>query len=75
MEQIKDNKLLQRIALVFKELRGDAELSQEEVFNHTNIHIGRIESGKANISVSTLSSLCKYFKIPMSQFIKRVEER
>lgn len=75
MNHIKDVRLLQRIALVIKELREDAELSQEEVYNDTNIHIGRIESAKANVTVCTISALCKYFKIPISQFIKRVEDR
>jgi transcriptional regulator with XRE-family HTH domain len=64
---------LQKIALVIKELRDERELSQEEVYNETNIHIGRIETAKANLSVSTLSALCKFFKIKLSDFLKRVE--
>jgi transcriptional regulator with XRE-family HTH domain len=73
MPQIRDKKLLQKIALVIKELRNKGELSQEDVYNDTNIHIGRIETAKANLSVSTLSALCKYFKIPLSEFHKKVE--
>ncbi len=74
MSQIRDTKLLQRIALVIKELRDEKKLTQEDVFNDTNIHIGRIETSKANVTVSTLSALCKYFKIRVSDFHKRVEE-
>ena len=74
MGQLRDTKLLQKIALVIKELRDARNLTQEEVYNDTNIHIGRIETAKANLSVSTLSALCKYFKIRMSEFHKRVEE-
>ena len=73
MSQIRETKLLQRIALVIKQLREDKNVSQEEVYNDTNIHIGRIETSKANITVSTLSALCKYFKIKMSEFHKRIE--
>ena len=73
MPQIRDKKLLQKIALVIKELRNNMELSQEEVYNETNIHIGRIETAKANLSVSTLSALCKFFKVSLSEFHKRVE--
>lgn len=73
MGQIRDIKLLQKIALVIKELRDERELSQEEVYNETNIHIGRIETAKANLTVSTLSALCKFFKIKLSDFLKRVE--
>ncbi len=73
MAQIRDIKLLQKIALVLKELREENELTQEQVYNDTNIHIGRIETAKANLSVTTLSTLCKYFKIKLSEFHRRVE--
>jgi len=73
MEQIRDNKLLQKISIVIKELREEKGVTQEEVYNDTNIHVGRIETAKANLSVSTLSALCKYFKIRISEFFKRVE--
>ena len=73
MGQIRDTRLLQKIALVIKELREEEGLTQEDVYNDTNIHIGRIERAKGNLSVSTLSALCKYFKIKLSDFHKRIE--
>lgn len=73
MNQIRDNKLLRKIAVVIKQLREDKGLSQEQVYNDTNIHVGRIETAKTNITVSSLSSLCKYFKIKLSEFMKLVE--
>lgn len=74
MANLKDNKLLQKIALILKGLREEKELSQEEVYNDTNIHIGRIETGKGDITVSTLSALCKYYGIKLSDFLKMVEK-
>ncbi len=73
MKQIRDNRLLQKIAIVIKELRTSRNLSQQDVYNDINIHIGRIETSRANLSVSTLSALCKYFKIKLSDFHKMVE--
>jgi transcriptional regulator with XRE-family HTH domain len=73
MTQIKDTKLLRKIALGLKELREAKELTQEDVYNDTNIHVGRIETAKANLSVSTLSALCKYFKISLADFHKKIE--
>jgi len=73
MEQIRNDKLLEKIAAVVKKLREKKGVSQEKVYNDTNIHVGRIESGKANLSVSTLAALCKYFKVRMSDFFKEVE--
>lgn len=73
MEQIRDTKLLQKISLVLKQLRAEKGVTQEDVYNDINVHVGRIETAKANLSVSTLSSLCKYFKIKLSDFHKMVE--
>jgi len=74
MAHLKDIKLLQKIALILKELREEKVLSQEEVYNDTNIHIGRIETGKGNINISTLAALCKYYGIKLSDFLKKVEK-
>ena len=74
MGQIRDKKLLQKIALVLKQLRAEKAVSQDEVYVDTNIHIGRIETARANLTVSSLSTLAKYFKIKLSEFHKRVEE-
>lgn len=73
MEQIRDTRLLQKIANVVKKLREEKGVTQETVYDDTHIHIGRIEIAKANLSVSTLSALCKYFKIKLSDFFKEVE--
>ena len=74
MGQLRDTKLLKKIAIVIKELREESSLTQEEFYNETNIHIGRLETAKANLSVSTLSAVCKFFKISLSEFHKRVEK-
>lgn len=53
-------------------MREDAGLTQEDVYNDTGIHIGRIETGNTNISVSTLDALCKYFKTNISSFLSGI---
>ena len=73
MSDIRDDKLLKKIAIVVKQLREERGKTQEEVYNEINIHIGRIETAKSNLSVSTLSALCKFFKIKLSDFHKQVE--
>ena len=75
MAQVRDDKILVRIALVLKDLRSEYQLSQEEVYYDTGVHIGRIESLQSNPTISTLSVLTKYFKIKMSEFFKRVEHK
>jgi transcriptional regulator with XRE-family HTH domain len=68
--QLKNKKLLQWIAAQVKDLRSKKNLTQEDVYNDTNIHLARIETGKVNISVSTLKYLCDYFEISLSDFFR-----
>ena len=75
MSHIRDDKLLLCIALVLKELREARGVSQQDVFLETNVHIGRIETCKSNVTVSTLLVLLKFFNIKMSEFYMRVELR
>ena len=69
MSKQRINKILvSSIALYIKQLREDRGISQEMFYIDTDIHIGRIESGKSNITVSTLSSICDYFEITLVDF-------
>ena len=80
MGQYKNDKLLAAISLVSKEFREKRGVNQQEVNidikenKGVAFHIGRIEAAKNNVSISTLHLLCEYFQIPLSEFLKRVEE-
>lgn len=68
MERTVNQDLLNFIAQRIKALRNENGLTQEDFYNDTNIHIGRIELAKRDISVSTLSKICEYFKINIDDF-------
>jgi transcriptional regulator with XRE-family HTH domain len=70
VSQVRNEALLKKIGERIKSLRENAHLTQEEFYNDTGIHIGRIETATSNISVSTLDAICKYFKIGLDQFFK-----
>lgn len=74
MAQFRDDKLLNQIALRLKALREEHNLSQEELYNDTEVHVARIETSRVNISVSTLSKLCEYFGITLEQFFAGIKE-
>ncbi|CAG2532844.1 Helix-turn-helix domain-containing protein [Maribacter dokdonensis] len=74
MKNIKDKELLTSISIVLKELREKESLTQQNVKDDTGIHIGRIETTRNDPSSSTIFELCKYFKISLSEFYKRLEE-
>lgn len=74
MAQFRDEALLKKIAKKLKQLREEHNVTQETFYNDTNIHIGRIESLKSNISVSTLNVICKYFGITLAEFFEGLKE-
>lgn len=61
---------LKRVGLRIKHLRTERDITQEDFFNDTGIHIGRIETAQRDFSMSTLHSICKYFEISPADFFK-----
>lgn len=73
MSKQRINKILvSKIASQIKQLRENKGISQEMFYIDTDIHIGRIESGKSNITVSTLSAICDYFGISLTDFFRDI---
>ncbi|MVO10394.1 helix-turn-helix domain-containing protein [Flavobacterium sp. TP390] len=62
-----------KIILNIKELRKSNNVTLETFYFDTGIHLARIEQGKTNITISTLSKICNYFKISLSDFFKEIE--
>lgn len=61
-----------KIANRIKQLRFEKGISQDTFFIDTDIHIARIESGKSNITVNTLSTICDYLGISLTDFFKEI---
>lgn len=64
--------LLEAIASRLKALRVAKGVSQETVYEDTGIHIGKIETARYNITVSTLSKLCNYYDITLKEFFDKL---
>lgn len=45
-------------------------MSKQMVYIDTDLHMGRIEQGKYNITLSTLAELCAYYKVSLQEFFK-----
>ncbi len=69
----KDEKMIHAVAERFKELRKAREISQELVQIDTGYNIGGLESGAYNITISTLSNLCKYYGVSIKEFFDGIE--
>jgi transcriptional regulator with XRE-family HTH domain len=68
MVQYHNRELMSEVIQRIKYLRQVNGITQEDFFNDTGIHLARIESGKSNITISTLGKICKYFSIELKDF-------
>lgn len=65
------DELLLRLASRIKELRLEKNLTQEDAFNDTGIHFGRIEQGKRDVSFTSLKKVCDYFQLTLEEFFSK----
>ena len=72
MKKYTDEALLKEIALRIKVLRKEKGLSQIDFLIATDINISRIEIAKNNMTISTLKTICDYFDISLSYFLKDI---
>ena len=50
------------------------DITQEQFYFDTGIHISRIEQGKSNLTIYTLYRICFYFKVNLSDFFSNIEQ-
>jgi transcriptional regulator with XRE-family HTH domain len=72
-KELNDNQLINKVAKKIKTVREERKISQQAFYDETNIHIGRIESGKINISISTLGAICNHFGLSLKEFFEEFE--
>ena len=73
-KQYQDEELLDALILTIKELRKFRGITLETFYFDTGIHLARIEQGKTNITISTLSKICNYFEISLVDFFAKVDK-
>lgn len=61
-----NDELLLNLANRLKELRKQKEVTQEDVYNDTGVHVARIEQGKRDIAYTTLCKLAEYFEVDLN---------
>lgn len=70
--QLKDQVLLVSTEDGLKVLRKQRNLTQEDFYNDTGIHISRVETGRVNITLSTLKTILDYYQVPLSVFFQQI---
>lgn len=62
---MENQELLLNLARRLKELRKQKNVTQEDVYNDTGIHVARIEQGKRDVAYTTLCRLADYFEVSL----------
>lgn len=70
--QRRNDFLVEQVVERLKAVRRERGLTQENVRFDTDLNIGRIESGRHSISLTTLADLCDYYNIPLEEFFKQI---
>ena len=73
-KQYQDKAIITNVVRCIKDLRQQKSITLEIFYFDTGIHLARIEQGKQNITISTLSKICNYFEISLSDFFLIVEK-
>jgi transcriptional regulator with XRE-family HTH domain len=68
-----NKELINKIVFQIKVIRKSKNVTLENFYFDTGIHLARIEQGNQNITISTLSKICEYYNISLSDFFKLVE--
>jgi transcriptional regulator with XRE-family HTH domain len=61
-----ENEVVYRLQL----LRREKGYTLQEVYDTTGIHIARIEARRANMTISTLASLCRFYGVTLAEFFR-----
>ncbi len=74
-KQLQNTELSQRMVFCIKQIRKTKNITLEAFYFDTGIHLARIEQGKQNITIATLSRICDYFEMNLSDFFLLVEKK
>jgi transcriptional regulator with XRE-family HTH domain len=69
-----ESTLLDTLTTRLKAARTQRKLSLQEVFDLTGIHVGRLEAKRANMTVLTLLTLCRLYKVHASDLLLGLED-
>ncbi len=70
----RNEELVKSVGKRLRELRLKKGISQDVVYIDTDIHIARVEMGRYNITISTLSDLCDYYGITLEEFFRGIKQ-
>jgi transcriptional regulator with XRE-family HTH domain len=70
MEELSNEAVATALIQRLQQLRQARELTQQEVYNDTGVHIGRLEAQRANMTLRTLVVLCRYYHVSLAELFQ-----
>jgi transcriptional regulator with XRE-family HTH domain len=64
-----DKEILEVFAENVKRLRKAKGVTQQEAYDETNIHFGRIEQGNRDVSLTTLVKVAEYLECGVEELV------
>ncbi|GAB3585292.1 hypothetical protein GCM10027345_33340 [Hymenobacter daeguensis] len=65
--------LLRELARRLKAIREERHLTIQEVYDATGIHVGRVEASALNVTMLTLTALCKHYQVKLAAVVDELE--
>ena len=65
---------LREIARRLKAVREERNLTMQEVYDLTGVHVSRIESGRRNVALLTVAILCRYYHVELGSIVSNMEQ-
>jgi predicted transcriptional regulator len=66
--------LLQKVIAELISIRKAKGIKQEDVYFDTGVHIGRIETGNFDLTLTTLKKLTDYYKTDLASLFKKTRQ-
>ncbi|WP_071595217.1 helix-turn-helix domain-containing protein [Hymenobacter aerophilus] len=66
MQEASSDSVIRTLVQRLQQVRLSRNLSQQEVYDATGIHIGRLEAKPVNVTMRTLIILCRYYDVQLA---------
>jgi transcriptional regulator with XRE-family HTH domain len=69
-----DSLFLRELARRLKAVREARHFTLQEVYDATGVHVGRVESGKRNVALLTVATLCRFYQVGLGVVVTDLEQ-
>ena len=72
MEELPQEAITREMVRRLQHLRRARQRTQQEVYDATGVHVGRLEAQQANVTLRTLITLTRYYGISLAELFQEL---